>query len=340
MSAARARGRTDAAASKAGAIAGVDVGGTKIQVVIADLDYRRLGESRAPTPATGGPPAVIDTIATLVAEALRDAGSPRLLSCGVGAPGQIDREQGIVSRSPNLAGWMDPYPLVSTLSARIGVPVSVDNDARAGMFGEYRLGAGKPFRDVLGVWFGTGVGGAVILGGELRRGHAGAAGEVGHMCVRPDGRRCGCGRRGCLEAYAGRASMERRARKLRDRGVHTDLFKIMERQGRDHVTSGVIARALDHGDALAHRLVDDAVAAAGAGVASACNLLDVEAVVIGGGLGTRLGAPFVKRVAAAMQPHLFVDGEQSVTVVPAALGDYAGALGACTQAAELLGQPA
>ena len=318
------------------ALAGVDVGGTKIQVVVTDATFRRLGEARAPTPGIGGPPAVVAAIAGLVAEALSKAGSVTLAACGVGAPGTIDRVNGIVSRSPNLAGWMDPFPLVDTLRGRIKVPVTVDNDVRAGMLGEYRLGAGRPYKDVLGVWFGTGVGGALVLGGELRRGRAGAAGEIGHSCVRTGGRRCGCGRRGCLEAYAGRASMERRARKLESGGAHTDLFRIMAKQGRPNITSGVIARALEHGDAMAHELLDEAVDAAGSAIASACNLLDVEAVVIGGGLGTRLGAPFVKRVAAAMQPHLLLDGDQSVAVLPAELGDYAGALGAASQAAELL----
>jgi glucokinase len=230
---------------------------------------------------------------------------------------------------------MDPYPLGAELQRLAGAPVVVDNDVRAGMLGEHRLGAAKGFSEAIGVWFGTGVGGALILDGSLRRGRAGAAGEIGHVCVKNGGRRCGCGRRGCFEAYAGRASMERRAHKL---AAHhpTELFKIMERQGRASLTSGVIARALDMGDAMAHALIDEAVAAAGCAIASAVNLLDVEVVVIGGGLGTRLGAPFANRVAAAMQPHLFVDGDDSVKVLPAALGDHAGGLGAATEAAELI----
>ena len=320
---------------RSAAYAGVDVGGTKIQVVVTDARFNRLGESRDQTPRTGGPPAVVRAIAELVEAARLDAGGPALAAVGVGAPGTVDRRRGIVARSPNLAGWMEPYPLTGELAKLVGAPVSVDNDVRAGVLGEHRLGAARPYADVLGVWFGTGVGGAVILGGQLRLGRSGACGEIGHVVVQPGGRRCGCGRRGCLEAYAGRASMERRARKLERSGRPTKLFEIMARQERDHVTSGVLARALEQGDALAHDLLDTAVWAAGAAIASVVNVLDVEAVVIGGGLGTRLGAPFVNRVAAAMQPHLFVDGEASVKVLPAGLGDYAGALGAATEAAEL-----
>jgi len=318
------------------ALVGVDVGGTKIEVVITDSAFTRLGESRGVTPPSGGPPAVVRAIHDLIVGALGNAGSPACAAVGVGAPGQIDRSTGTVSRSPNLAGWMEPFALGAELSRLTGSPVTVDNDVRAGMLGEHRLGAGKGLSDLIGVWFGTGVGGAVILGGELREGRAGASGEIGHVCVVPGGRRCGCGRRGCLEAYAGRASMERRAHQLVKKGRRTELFRLQEKLGRPHVTSGVIARALEHGDALTHSLIDEAVAAAGAGIASVVNVLDIEAVVIGGGLGTRLGAPFVRRVAAAMQPHLFIDGEQSVRVLPAALGDYAGALGAATLAAGLL----
>jgi glucokinase len=315
-------------------LAGVDVGGTKIQVVITTLELEVLGQSRGATPSTGGPPAVVETLCTLLDQARRSAGVDGLAALGVGAPGTIDKATGVVARSPNLAGWMDPYPLGAELERRTGARVSVDNDVDAGMLGELRLGAARGLTDVLGVWFGTGVGGALVLSGELRSGPHGASGEVGHVCVHPGGRRCGCGRRGCLEAYAGRASMERRARRLVAEGRRTELFRIMERRGVDHLNSGVFARALAAGDDLAHDLIDDAVAAAGAGIASVVNAVDVEAVVIGGGLGSRLGEPFVSRIAAAMQPHLFVTGGASVRA--AALGDLAGALGAAAAAGGLV----
>jgi glucokinase len=130
-----------------------------------------------------------------------------------------------------------------------------------------------------------------------------------------------------MEAYAGRAAMERRARRLHKRGAKTELFKLMEERGRERLTSGVWARALERGDALAASLVDDAVLALGAGVASAVNLLDVEAVVIGGGLGIRFGEPMAARIAEAMQPHLFV-ADHPPAVQVAALGDLGGAIGA------------
>jgi glucokinase len=314
-------------------LAGVDVGGTKIQVVVTSPELDVLGESRGPTPTSGGPPAVVDALCTLLDEARLAAEVDGVAAIGVGAPGTIEKATGVVARSPNLAGWMDPFPLGPELGRRTGARVTVDNDVHAGMLGELRLGAARGLRDVLGVWFGTGVGGAVVLDGVLRSGPHGACGEIGHVCVRIGGRRCGCGRRGCLEAYAGRASMERRARRLAAQGRRTDLFRIMEHRGLDHLTSGVFARALAAGDDLAQDLIDEAVDAAGSGIASVVNVLDVEAVVIGGGLGTRLGEPFVSRIAAAMQPHLFVTG--GARVLPAGLGDLAGALGGAVAASEL-----
>ncbi len=145
----------------------------------------------------------------------------------------------------------------------------------------------------------------IILDGKPWIGRGGA-GEIGHMVVEMGGARCPCGRRGCMEAYAGRAAMEARARK-RQKEQRTDLFKIMNERGRTKLTSSVWARALERKDKLAIELIDEAVEALGAGVASACNLLDVEAVIIGGGLGVRLGEPYVKRIRKAMQPHLFND---------------------------------
>jgi glucokinase len=170
------------------------------------------------------------------------------------------------------------------------------------------------------------VGGGIILNGKPWLGR-GAAGEIGHMVVKMDGARCTCGRRGCMEAYAGRAAMEIEARKRQKKGAKTDLFKIMEKRDRDRLTSGIWARALKAEDPLAKELIDRAVEALGAGVASAVNLLDVEAVIIGGGLGVRFGEPYVKRIRKAMMPHLFSDKNPPAIEV-AALGDFGGGIGA------------
>jgi glucokinase len=306
---------------------GIDLGGTKIQAVIVDDDHEVLGSARHPTPTSGGP----QDVANEIVLALRDAAAAaevdpaKLDGIGVGSPGTI--EDGNVTSARNLPGWEGTFPLAATLRHTFGPEVRVGNDVQVATDAERRLGAGRVYRSLLGVFWGTGVGGGLILDGNPWTGRGGA-GEIGHMVVEIDGARCTCGRRGCMEAYAGRASMEAHARHLhKDQGRKTDLFKLMHERQRERLTSGIWARALEHHDKLAIEIVDRAVGALGAGIASAVNLLDVEGVIIGGGLGVRLGDPCAKRIAEAMQPHLFADTRPPHVHV-AELGDLGGAIGA------------
>ena len=244
---------------------------------------------------------------------------------GVGAPGRA--HEGVVSRSPNIPGMHEPFPLGPRISVELaGVPVHVDNDVSVAMRGEVERGAGRPFSSMFGVFVGTGVGGGIVMDRRVWRGR-GAAAEIGHMIVKPDGRPCGCGGRGHLESYAGRASMQARAEHLVAEGEHTDLFHLMAKHGRDRMTSGIIERALEHGDHMTKRLMEQAVWALGIAIASTQNLLDVEAVIIGGGLAERFGKPWVDEIAAQMQPLLF-SPDHPPAVLPAELGDLSGAMGA------------
>ena len=307
---------------------GIDLGGTKIQTVVVDADNQALGQARHPTPTSGGPEDVAGVIVTAMREAAQQAGveTRALGGVGIGSPGDADESTGVVSGARNLPDWIGPFPLGERLSADFGVPVKVGNDVQVAVQGEFELGAAKEFDTILGVWWGTGVGGGLILGGKPWLGR-GAAAEIGHVVVKMGGARCTCGRKGCMEAYAGRMAMEIKARKEVQRGAKTDLFKIMEERGRDRLTSGVWERALKQGDDLATKLVDRAVKALGAGVASCVNVIDPEAVIIGGGLGVRFGEKYVKRIAARMHPHLFVD-ERPPAIRLAGLGDLGGAIGA------------
>ncbi len=307
---------------------GIDLGGTKIQAVVVDADNEALGQSRRPTPTTGGPRDVAREMEAALREAAAQAGlgTRDLAGVGVGSPGDADESTGVVSDARNLPGWIGPFPLGEQLSGDFGVPVRVGNDVTLAVQGEFELGAAKEFNTILGVWWGTGVGGGLILDGKPWLGR-GAAAEIGHVVVKRGGARCTCGRKGCMEAYAGRLAMEIKARKEVQRGAKTNLFEIMEERGRDRLTSGVWERALKHGDDLATRLIDRAVKALGAGVASCVNVIDPEAVIIGGGLGVRLGDKYVSRIGARMHPHLFVDDRPPVIRL-AALGDLGGAVGA------------
>ena len=310
------------------AIAGIDLGGTKIQAVILDDGHNVVGQARRPTPTAGGPKDVAAEMAETLREAAAAAGveAAALTGVGVGSPGAVDSVEGTVAHARNLPGWEETFPLASALAEDIGTPFYLSNDVRVAVMAEARLGAGRGYASLIGVWWGTGVGGGVVFGGEPWYGR-GAAGEIGHMVVKKNGPVCPCGRRGCMEAYAGRAAMEARARELVKKGEKTKLFAIMEKQGRTRLQSGIWARALEKKDPLAVALVERAIEALGAGIASAVNLLDVEAVVIGGGLGSRLGQPYADRIREAMLPHLFVD-ERPPAVHVAALGDLGGAIGA------------
>ena len=262
---------------------------------------------------------------------LRDAAAEaktapaELTGIGIGSPGAVDEKRGTVEQARNLPDWEEPFPLAGTLESELGTRIKIGNDVQVAVDAEFALGAGRPYSSILGVFWGTGVGGGIVLDGEPWLGR-GAAGEIGHMVVKLGGARCPCGRRGCVEAYAGRAAMEARARKAASNGERTHLFEIMEGSDRTRLTSGVWAKALAHDDPLAVQLVDNAVEALGAGIASALNVLDVEAVVIGGGLGTRLGPRYAKKIERAMLPHLFVS-ERPPPVHVAGLGDLGGAIG-------------
>jgi len=315
--------------SSAKAVGGIDLGGTKIEAIVADATtYAVLGSARHPTPTSGGPADVANAMAAALTEAAHAASldPAHLRGVGVGSPGTVDPDAGTVARADNLPGWYASFPLGAALHSALGAPVSLGNDVGVATNAEFVLGAGRPYTSLLGVFWGTGVGGGLILDRKPWHGRS-AAGEIGHMVIVEGGRHCPCGRRGCLEAYAGRAAMENRARKLQHKGHDTILFDLAQEHHRDRLTSGIWERALEHHDKLATKLIDRAVLALGTGIASAVNLLDIEAVIIGGGLGVRFGEPYRERIAAAMQPHLFNDSRPPAVHL-AGLGDLGGALGA------------
>src|SRR3954453_16217803 len=311
---------------------GIDLGGTKIQAVVVDSKWNVVGQSRRPTPTTGKPEGVGKEMSDALKDAAVDAGvePSDLASAGVGSPGDVDETSGSVSQARNLPGWGGTFELGHWLSDSLGCQVSVGNDVGVATAAEAELGAGRDYASLIGVFWGTGVGGGIILNGEPWHGR-GAAGEIGHMVVKKDGARCTCGRRGCMEAYAGRSAMEIEARKRHKKGAKTDLFKIMKKRDRDRLTSGIWARALKAEDPLAKDLIDRAVAALGAGIASAVNLMDFEAVIIGGGLGVRFGEPYVEKIRTAMMPHLFSEKNPPAIRV-AGLGDFGGGIGAALMA--------
>lgn len=311
-----------------GARGGIDLGGTKIQAIVVDSGHAVLGEARRPTPHDGGPEGVTRAMAEAMSEAASAAGvqTDDLTGVGVGSPGEIETKSGVVSNAKNLPDWDGSFPLGSRLTEALGTRVAVGNDVSVATHAESELGAGRNHNSVLGVFWGTGVGGGIVLSGKDWHGR-GSAGEIGHMVVKRGGARCPCGNRGCMEAYAGRSAMEAKARKLVKKGASTDLFKLMEEHDRPRLTSGIWERALDRGDPLAEKLIDRAVKALGAGIASAVNLLDPEIVILGGGLGVRFGERLGPKIERRMLKSLF-DSEHPPEFAVAELGDLGGAIGA------------
>ena len=307
---------------------GIDLGGTKVYGVVVHGEKIKKDAKRK-TPTSGGPDAVVDTIAAVIQDLGGIEGADGV---GIGAPGAVDHEAGVVRQAPNLAGWQENNVPVGSLVSKAlgGVAVFVDNDANAGTLAEHKRGAGRGADHVLGVWVGTGVGGGLILDGHLRRGPTGYAGEIGHTVVTQGGRRCGCGQVGHLEAYAGRASMEREAR---ERAAQGTTNKLVELAGDGRMTSSVWANALDARDPVAIDLIDGAVRALGVAIANAVTLVDLDVMIVGGGLADRLGPTFVGRIEQSAREQVFAHGS-AARVVPAALGDQSGALGAALMAAE------
>lgn len=299
---------------------GIDLGGTKIQGVVLD-GPTVVADAKIQTPGTGGA-----DIAAAIAVCIEQMGRSDFDRVGIGAPGVIDRAGGRVLRAPNLA-IDSSVSLTAIVAEAVGLEptsVALDNDVNVATIAELRLGAAVGADHVLCVFVGTGVGGGLILDGALRHGPLGLTGEIGHAVVHEGGRPCGCGGLGHLEAYAGRRCLEVEARRLHEDGRKT---KLVELAGDAKMKSSVFAKALDAGDEVANELLDGAIEALGAALASAVALVDLELILLGGGLADKLGMPFVERVTDAVRRRLFVQ-PSPLRVAPAALGDLGGAVGA------------
>ncbi len=271
---------------------GVDLGGTNILARLVDpATGRSVGRKKAATPKSG-PDDVLEAIIDAVR---RLDGFDDALVVGLGVPGfVIDRTT--VVRCANIEGWDSPIDVGARLSDALGKPVVVGNDVDCGALAEHRLGAGRGHRDLLAVFVGTGVGGGLVLDGRLVEGARGMVGEIGHVTVEAGGRPCGCGGRGHLEAYAGRAGIERRARELADGGTRNQLVDLA---GTGAIKSRHISRALKDGDEVAHRLMSEAVDALALAIGNVVTLLDLPRVVLGGGVVDKLGQPFVDQIASS-----------------------------------------
>ena len=317
---------------------GVDLGGTSLRALAVDSENKILAVKKIQTLRGASPARLIQRIAALVERTLDEAGVSRskVRAVSIGAPGPIDRVRGVVEEAPNL-GWKR-VPLRSELRQLLRVPVFVENDVNVGLMGEHALGAGRGVKNVVGIFAGTGIGGALIFDGKLYEGSRGGAGEIGHTVLLVNGPLCGCGHRGCAEALASRTAMERDVRAAIKAGRKSHVLRIMKKKKKERMTSSIIVAALKKNDPVMQEVMKRAQYYLGILAANAVNLLDPECVVFGGGIAERMKGDFVDPIReTAYQYFLRRPDPKGVKIVPGQLGDNAGALGAIVLARQRLG---
>ncbi len=318
-------------------VIGVDMGGTKILSAVIDPEGSILGTAKMSTKAEKGADAVIDRIAACVRKSVEKSGvsADAIEAIGIGAPGPLDPATGVVIFAPNL-GWRD-VPLKTELETRTGFPTFVDNDVNVGTLGEHVFGAGQGVENVVGIFVGTGIGGGIILQGELFHGASKTAGEIGHIVVKAGGPRCGCGTRGCLEALASRTAMARQLRRAIQKKGKSSVLSELTKGDLTTIRSGALAKAVRLGDPLTLKVIRKATKYLGIGIGSIVNFLNPELIVLGGGVVEALGDPFLDAVATATEKYALPNTLNGVRIVTAELGDNAGILGAAALARQRFG---
>ena len=315
--------------------AGFDLGGTKMRVTVFDGAWKPVAEAEAKTKGFKGVRSGVQRMAGLLDETWgavkAKAGRARLSGVGLACPGPVHVRTGLVRELPNV-GWQD-VPLARLLSRAAGVPVIAINDVDAGTYGEYRFGAGRGGDCVVGIFPGTGVGGGCVWRGQLLTGAAWSALEIGHLPVLPRGPLCGCGQRGCLEAVSSRLAIAQAASVAAFRG---DAPHLLADAGTDlqNIRSRAIAKAIEAGDEAVERIVRDAAAWIGLGVAAVVNLLAPDIVVLGGGLVEAMPQIYREEVERLARKRAMRTYRDTFRVALAKLGDRAALAGAAAWAQE------
>ncbi len=306
-------------------IAGVDFGGTNLKIGLVTPEGRVVATDVLPSKQVASPKGFVEAVAASVSRLARAEGvaPSQLRGVGVGAPGPVDAQRGIVRSTVNVRGWRD-VPLAGLLSRKLKCRCVVENDAKVFTLGEWRFGAGRGAQHLIGMTLGTGIGGGLILGGALYRGSVGAAGEIGHMVIAPDGPRCGCGTRGCLEAHAGTRHILRLGHAAMRRSE--DLRRRV-RQAGGRLTPRIIGQAGRKGDAASRDVWREVGRWLGIGIGNLVNLFNPECVVIGGGVANNwsLFSPVMQRTVREQAMDV---PRRAVKIVRGRLGNHAGIVGA------------
>lgn len=311
---------------------GVDLGGTKILAGVFDAKFDLKGTAKLSTKADRGVDAVIDRIARCINEAVDecDLTLKRIRGVGIGAPGAVDAESGRVIFAPNLPGWKD-IPLKKELEKRLGVPVFAGNDCNVCTLGTFdREYKAKP-KNLVGVFIGTGIGGGLVINGELYAGHNLTAGEIGHMVIEVNGPKCGCGNRGCFEALASRTAIFRKIQSAVKDGQKTILTDMLGPDLAD-MRSGDLRKAIRKGDKFVEKVVEEAAEYAGIGIANLINILNPEVVVVGGGVIEALENEIMPTLIKVAKEHVMSGTMSGIEIEASKLGDHAGITGAAVLA--------
>ena len=303
----------------------IDLGGTRLRSIVVDGSGRVLGDDIGFSSAEKGLEVVLERIEESLDAALGKAGvkRERLAGLGIASPGAVDVVRGIVPNAPQLPGWQD-VPLARLLGERFGLPTLLENDASAAALGEHRFGAGRGSRHMLYITVSTGVGGGIIIDGELYRGKSGAAGEMGHVIIDMNGPACGCGARGCLESLASGTAIAKRGEELAESGDSPILARLRKEEG--PVTAEMMERAATMGDAASRKAFRQAGHYFGVALAGFVNIFDPEVIVIGGGVA-KAGDLLLEQARVTMESLAMTQPLKGVRLTVSELGEFAGTMG-------------
>ncbi len=308
-------------------VVGVDVGGTKILSCVIELGdkFKILSRVKKKTKPELGLEGVLERINQTITESIQESkiNKKQIKAIGMGFPGTVDQAKGEVLMAANL-GWKN-FLLRPVLEKAFKIPVLVINDVNAGTYGEQQYGAARGFRDVAGVFWGTGVGGGLVIDGRVIEGAWHSAGEIGHICLNPDGPRCSCGNNGCLEAYTGKAALSNLIYQEMKNGRPCSL-EFSEENEQVTLKSSLISSAYLAGDPLVKEVVHQATRYLGVGMANIVNLLNPQCLVLGGGMIESMHKTLAPMIDEHMRRHLFPSTNVELRI--AGLGDYAVVIGA------------
>ena len=320
---------------------GIDLGGTKTLAAVVDVTTGEvIASERKRTNAAKGQEYVSQRIIELSTAALEAAKLPPdagIIAVGIGAAGQIDRKNGVVVDAPNLG--VKDMPMRDILGKQFGKPVAVGNDVEVAALGEYLYGSGRGYSTFVVIFVGTGIGAGIVQNGRLYSGFTGTAGEVGHMIIQAGGRICGCGGRGCLEAYASRTAITKAIMAEIHHGRDSILASDVEfqlKEGETIIRSGLLADALNHGDALVTEIITEAADYLGYGLGSVMNFYNPECIILGGGVIEAVNLLFERAVHRARITALSEPGRKT-NIIRTKLGDFSGVVGAACLGAEAAG---